>query len=43
MGEKPKVAEMRIHLEYDLLVYYNESLRSAAIVGLSVSRKKYNI
>jgi hypothetical protein len=42
-GEKPKVAEMRIQLEYDLLVYYNGNLRSTTIVGTMLSRKTYTV
>jgi hypothetical protein len=42
-GEKPKAVEMRIYLEYDLLVYYNRSLPSTIKVGTMLSRKTYTV
>jgi hypothetical protein len=42
-GEKPKVAEMRIYLEYELVAYHNKSLPSMTAVGTMLSRKVYTI
>ncbi len=42
LGEKkPKVVELRIYVEYDLLVYYGAGSPSTKIVRSILSRKKY--